>query len=228
MISTATSHHAHVTGRKSESLLIHPAIGLISVSGNSGTGKNFLVKVVQDLSPDTMLIKSCTTRESRGEGQDEEYEFLTDREFNTSYFNQQFQWIVKGQRRENGSHDRYGTRKADLERALSQKIPSIMHLVHDKVPDLERFMTQHGKRVLKLLVVCECQQAVRRRIAKRSSVRPEEVESRVAGFYQHQQRYRQSGLYNGLIVSSDDKTTDQLREELVWYLTNPIPNPQVF
>src|SRR5262245_13296414 len=70
---------------------IHPSIKIVSFSGGSGAGKNFLANLLQQRYVDMNLIRSFTTRELR-EGQDHEYRHIDREEFMELIANGEFAW----------------------------------------------------------------------------------------------------------------------------------------
>lgn len=63
---------------------------LVILSGVSGTGKNTIINHLLRDEKNRFLIKSATTRAPRGEGMDNNYEFVTDEEFDRREANGEF------------------------------------------------------------------------------------------------------------------------------------------
>ena len=63
---------------------------LVILSGVSGTGKNTIINHLLLDAENRFLIKSATTRAPRGEGMDNNYEFVTDEEFDRREKNGEF------------------------------------------------------------------------------------------------------------------------------------------
>ncbi len=63
---------------------------LVILSGVSGTGKNTIINHLLLDAENRFLIKSATTRAPRGEGMDNNYEFVTDEEFDKREKNGEF------------------------------------------------------------------------------------------------------------------------------------------
>ena len=62
---------------------------LIVLSGSSGSGKNTIIREIQRLRPSVKVMKSCTTRKKRDEG-DNAYYFLDEAEFREKIENGDF------------------------------------------------------------------------------------------------------------------------------------------
>lgn len=63
---------------------------LVILSGVSGTGKNTIINHLLTDGENRFLIKSATTRAPRGEGMDNNYDFMSDEEFDRREANGEF------------------------------------------------------------------------------------------------------------------------------------------
>jgi len=63
---------------------------LVILSGVSGTGKNTIINHLLKDGDNRFLIKSATTRAPRGEGMDNNYDFMSDEEFDRRNANGEF------------------------------------------------------------------------------------------------------------------------------------------
>lgn len=239
MISTTIPSRASAIAEHQKLLVMHSGIGLVTFTGPSGVGKNHAAGMVQRMFGGG-LVESIVTRILR-KGQDSEYRKVSDDQFDGLEHAHKFLWWVWGDERteltrdadmrDDMLRDRYGTLGEDIDLALEQEAPSVMHLVHERVAQLQEYVNVWGKgrKVFSFAVACKCDKMVRRRIiARQPDLDPKVVDRRVANFYERQNSYLQSGLYNGLIVSRDDKSDAELQEELEFHLTHPIPTPRKF
>jgi len=89
---------------------------LIILSGSSGCGKNTIIHEVMKTHPEVQILKSCTTRASRGPS-DDGYFFLSEKEFNQKIKNNEFyevQEVHKG--------IFYGTLLTSIEKAMGDNV----------------------------------------------------------------------------------------------------------
>lgn len=89
---------------------------LIVLSGPSGSGKNTIIKEVMKSQPSLKIMKTCTTRKRRGEG-DDAYYFLTEQEFKDKLKNNEFfeyEQVHKGLY--------YGVLKSSINKVLGKDI----------------------------------------------------------------------------------------------------------
>ncbi len=66
----------------------------VILSGVSGSGKNTVINHLLSEGDNRFLIKSATTRASRGEGMDNNYEFVSDEEFDKREKNGEFFEVI--------------------------------------------------------------------------------------------------------------------------------------
>lgn len=206
---------------------IDPKTAFVTYSGPSATGKNKAADTLQQEFPWMKMIRSKTTRRLR-EGQDLEYDHLSEDEFEKLSHDHRFLWTMSV------FGNRYGTLGADIDNALrlhqeSSLNACVMHVHHSKVELLQDYVRQHGddQAVFSFLVICEDEDLIRRRMLRRDpGIAEPELNARIEDFQRSQRHYRDSGVYHALIVSRDDKDEGELLQEMLHHLAQPVPKPR--
>ncbi len=206
-------------------IVFNPQIKIFTVTGVTCAGKNYTAKVLQR-AYGFNLIRSVTTRprrENDEEEQDSEYEHVTEEKFQRMKHQGDFLWSFQHLR----TLHWYGTRKRDITQALKADIPSVMHLVHDKVEYLQQYAINWCRQpsILSAVVICSDEGMLRMRYFKREKYAdPEEANRRFQGISLEQAAYLSTpGLYHFVIESHDSKTGPEILEEITPHLQSPIP-----
>jgi len=146
---------------------------LIIISGMSGVGKDTVSKLLVELNPEIIKVKTCTTREQRMEADgklDNTYYYLTEEEFkqkiNQSYF---LEWAKV-------HRYYYGSPQAEVEKIWKEKnIPLL-------IIDVQGFKTINKKmpdQIISIFLQFDSQTSLRERLLKRQpNITDAEIESR--------------------------------------------------
>ncbi len=202
----------------------HSAIKIITLTGESGAGKGKRINVLENAFPGLPTIRSQTTRALRPFPQDREYTHMSRKEYAVLRSSGQLLWDVQLYGND------YGTICSHIDDALLADTPSLMHVCHDKVEVLQRYVKQTlgYAGVLSFYVACSDPHVLKRRIVDRASIEETELRQRVHGCITKQRSHLGSGDYHVKIDSRGNKSDQQILEELVGHLRTPIPRPQKF
>ena len=204
--------------------LFHPEIQIMTATGVTCSGKNRAAGIIEE-AYGLEMIKSVTTRPLR-KGQDLEYEAATIDEFHK--MRMQLLWAF--QNPDTGHW--YGTRTLLVDQAIRASKPSVMHVIHDRVQELQRYaLKKNGMpQVFSFLIVCDNEDVLRQRFfARDANANEKDANNRFKNFAEDQRMYRKSGLYHALIENHDNsKTKADIFQEMMSYLSKPIPRPRRF
>lgn len=217
----------HVASRQMHEHLgeFHHAVDILTASGISGGGKNHFGLMLQRHYPRLQMIRSITTRDIRGLGQDQEYRQVSRPEFIKMRDRGEFQWWVEL------FGEFYGTLKCDIRNALCRNFPSMMHLVHERVQDLQDVVREVRRRqgVFSFLIICDNEDILRKRIISRQpDIALKKLDERLQGLHDKQESWRKSGIYHAVIENNGDRPDRDLFLEMVDHLALPIPKPRKF
>jgi len=114
---------------------------LIVLAGPSGSGKTTLAATLRDEYRNALPLVSYATRRRRDSDRQGEMEFVTPPQFGRMARSGEFLWTVKPF----GKRNRYGTRKADVDRALGdEERVYLAILTIDTIPILHRYTMEHN------------------------------------------------------------------------------------
>ena len=179
----------------------HPG-RLVVISGPSGSGKTSVCKALK-LHPRVELSVSATTRARRpGEQDGVDYHFLDAAEFERRIGRGEFlEWA-----RYNGRC--YGTLRAPMERALVEGRVFVLEIEVQGT----RQLREHQVAGLYLFIVPPDVDELRRRLERRGSDSPAEIEQRLRIA---QEELRAADLYDHVIENRDLQATIRRVEELI-------------
>jgi guanylate kinase len=135
---------------------------IVTLSGCSGAGKTTLVEALKQRHPEVFCdVLSYTTREPREED-GRTYSHCTEEDFSGLEKVGEFAWTTTYRGK------RYGTRKADLVRALDKPRVSLMIITPQTVDVLRRFLDpRHHSKLYHLYLLSPDYQELRRRLVAR-------------------------------------------------------------
>lgn len=204
---------------------LNEEIKVVTFTGESGSGKNHRIAILQRAFPSMKLIRSVTTRKLRPGGQDSEYVHETHEDYQEMESAGKFIWT------QHAHGNLYGTLQSDIDDATSSNVPSLMHVHHSKVGILQNYVQGkcRSQGVLSIFVYCGDRKVLKRRILKRDpNITEDELNFRLDGIEHNNSRHLSSGEYHLKFVSCDKKNDDRLLREMIPYLTATIPRRRTF
>lgn len=218
MPSPVLTRHAHQPHRQAS--CIHVQNKIISLSGASGSGKNFWAKQLKRWYNKLELIRSFVTRDLRP-GQDEEYQKISPEEFHTLIENGEFRWHTQ----KHGNH--YGTLRCDIDEAVAAHEPSLIHMTPDTIPYLRDYVPGQ---VFSIYLFVADEDLLLQRIQNRDPGKsPSYYEDRISECRDWERDARASGRFNAFINNDDrERGFEELLDEITSHLRNPPGLPVAF
>lgn len=206
---------------------IHTSISMISLSGPSGSGKNFIADQLQawyrscttQNEAEMPLVRSFTTKELC-KGQDHEYVQVSREEFMDLVENGEFLWNTNPDE----SHGNlYGTLRCDIDEALSHPWPSLIHVTPHTVHHLREYEPARA-RVFSIYLKVDNDTLLHQRLIRRN--RGDDIERRLDDCKKWKEFAGKSGRFN-LCVDNDStkRSLSEILKEIITALQNPIGLP---
>lgn len=221
---------AHFSGADSDigtSQSIHSGIVVVTLTGQAGSGKNFRAGVLLEAFSAMTLIASVTTRTLRPGAQDNEYVHVSQDEFRRLKDAKEFLWAVQP----NINGNWYGTKRADVDAAMRRVAPSVMHLDHGVVSQLQGVVAKRIRRpgVFSFYVACYDLKLIETRLRKRDpNISQRELDVRLDGYLPRQTEQMASGIYHAVLDSTNSRSESYILSEMMEYLACQIPAPGSF
>jgi guanylate kinase len=189
--------------------------GLIVISGPSGAGKTTVSRAVARRLELRISVSATTRKRRAGEAEGIDYHFITHEEFRRRIQEDRFlEWAeVFGQY--------YGTPKGELERARTLGKRLLLEIdVQGAIQIKKRY-----PEALAVLLLPPGPAVLKRRLAKRGTEAPEEVERRIAKAQEEVRLARQAGVYDAEVVNDN---LEAAIDEVVcivqaWAAKTPLP-----
>ncbi len=216
-MSVALTQDKHTIG-------IHPDIKIVSLSGASGSGKNFMADQLQRWEPRMNLIRSFTTRVLRL-NQDHEYKHVDHNEFLELIENEEFLWNTDPEQ----SHGNlYGTLRCDIDEALAQPWPSLIHVTPHTAHHLREYAPARA-RVFSIYVEVDEDLRLQRLMERDPSKDQGYYNERIQSCRNWRDFAGSSGRFN-LFVNNDNtkRSLTEIMNEIITNLQQPIGLPVAF
>ncbi len=172
---------------------------IIAISGVSGAGKGSVCACLK-LNDKIEFSISYTTRSKRpGEENGREYQFISNSEFDNAVKNGEFlEW-------EEVHHDKYGTKKKDLENILAEGKIALLDIEYKGVGNVKKLFSN----VITVFITVPSAEVAMERLKNRGTETKSEIDLRIKRYAEEMSHEKD---YDHVIVNDDLK---QAQDELI-------------